>query len=168
LIHGSTKLVRNLSITGKRKKAGKLGYDIVKPEIIDLADNLNHLCIDQNQLITLSMLIGTDYNPGGIKGVGPVNALKLVKKHKTKFDALFREAKWDDFFDFGWGEVYELIKNIPVTDDYSLKWAKIDTKEIVKLLVDEHDFSEERVNSTLEKLNKNSISRKQKGLGDFF
>ncbi len=168
LIHGSTKLVRNLSVTGRRKKAATLSYEAIKPEIIDLAENLNNLGVDQNQLIALSMLIGTDYNPGGIKGVGPKNALKLVKKHKTNFDNLFAEVKWNDFFDFEWEEVYHLIKKIPVTDDYEIKWSGVDTEKIKKLLIDEHDFSEERVESTLDKLNKKSSERKQKGLSEFF
>lgn len=168
LIHGSTKLVRNLSITGRRKKASRLSYETIKPEMIDLAENLNNLGIDQNQLIALAMLVGTDYNPGGVKGIGPKNALKLVRKHKTNFDTLFEEVKWNDFFDFEWEEVYYLIKKIPVTDDYEIKWQDIDTEKIKKLLIDEHDFSEERVDSTLDKLSKKSSERKQKGLSEFF
>jgi len=168
LIHNSPKLIRNLSITGKRKLSSRLKYETVKPEIIELAENLNHLGIDQNQLIALAMLIGTDYNPGGIKGVGPKNALKLVKKYKSDFDALFKEVKWKEFFDFDWEEVYYLIKKMPVTDDYELKWKDINIEEIKRLLVKEHDFSEERVSKTLEKLSKKEESKKQKGLGEFF
>jgi len=81
---------------------------------------------------------------------------------------LFKEVKWDDFFGFSWEEVYDLIKKMPVTDDYSLEWGNVDAENIKKLLVDGHDFSEERVNSTLGKLGKQSALRKQKGLGDFF
>lgn len=168
LIHGSTKLVRNLSIGGRKKVANKLSYQTIKPEMIDLAENLNNLGIDQNQLIALAMLVGTDYNPGGIKGVGPKNALKLVKKHKTDFDNLFEEVKWNDFFDFEWKEVYYIIKKIPVTDDYEIKWGNVDSEKIKQLLIDEHDFSEERVESTLEKLNKQAIGKKQTGLSEFF
>lgn len=168
LIHNSTKLVRNLSIMGRRKMGNKLSYQKVNPEIIDLAENLNNLGIDQNQLIALSMLIGTDYNPGGIKGIGPKNALKLVKKNKGDFDNLFKEVKWNDFFEFSWEEVYYLIKKLPVKDDYDIKWDKVNVENLKKLLVDEHDFSEERVESTLNKLNGNFSGKKQKGLTEFF
>jgi len=167
LIHGATKLVRNLSISGRRKRGKTSAYDAIKPEIIDLSQNLNNLGMDQNQLIALAMIIGTDYNPGGIKGIGPKNALKLVKQYKTDFDALFKEAKWNDFFGFEWTEVYYLIKKIPTTDDYELRWKNADNEAIFKLLVDEHDFSEERVKSTLEKLKKESGEKQQKSLGDF-
>ena len=125
IIHGATKLVRNLSISGRRKKGKTITYETISPELIDLPENLNNLGIDQNQLIALAMIIGTDYNLGGIKGIGPKNALKLVKQHKSDFDALFKEIKWDDYFGFSWEEVYYLIKKLPTTDKYELKWKNI-------------------------------------------
>jgi flap endonuclease-1 len=136
--------------------------------MIDLAENLNSLGIDQEQLIALTMLVGTDFNPGGIKGIGPKNAIKLVKKYPSDLDSLFEEVKWDDFFDTPWSEVYYLFKNMDVTDDYKLEWNNIDEDQILKLLVEEHDFSQERVSATLKKLEKELGSKKQKGLGDFF
>ena len=165
LLQGATKLARNLSISGKRKN--KLGYETVKPELIDLSENLNNLGIDQNQLIALAMIVGTDYNPGGIKGIGPKNALKLVKKHKSNFDSLFKEAKWRNFFDFEWTEVYYLIKKIPTTDKYTLEWKDIDYYNLYELLVNQHDFSEQRVKNTIEKLKKSASGKQQKSLGDF-
>jgi len=170
LINGATKLVRNLSITGRRKKGKTMGYETIKPELIDLSENLNSLGIDQNQLIALSMIIGTDYNPGGIKGIGPKNALKLVKKYKADFadfDLLFKEVKWDDYFEFPWTDVYYLIKKIPITKDYKLVWTDINDKELCELLVDKHDFSEERVKATLKKLNKETTKKQQTFLGEF-
>ncbi|TKJ17414.1 flap endonuclease-1 [Candidatus Woesearchaeota archaeon B3_Woes] len=166
LLYGIPQLIRNLSILGKRKQTNKLSYTTVKPEIIDLADVLNNLTIDLDQLIAMAMLIGTDYNPGGIKGIGPKNALTLVKKYKKDFDSLFKEVKWNEFFDFEWKEVYDLFKKMPVTDDYELKWKSINTKEIKEFLL-KHDFSEERINSTLEKLEKKENSKKQKSLFEF-
>jgi len=168
LIFGAPKLVRNLNIVGKRKKTRKLAYETVKPEIVDLAENLNHMGIDKDQLIALSMLVGTDYNIGGIKGIGPKNALKLVKKHKSDLDTLFKEAKWDDCFKFSWTDVFYLIKKMPVTNKYKLQWKNINKDKILKILVDKHDFSEERVNNTLNKLLKETEKKKQKGLKDFF
>ncbi|HJO01767.1 MAG: flap endonuclease-1 [Candidatus Woesearchaeota archaeon] len=167
LIHGATKLARNLSISGKRKKNRGATYDTIKPEIIDLSENLNNLGIDTDQLIALAMIIGTDYNPGGIKGIGPKNALKLVKQHKSDFDSLFKEIKWNDHFEFEWTEVYYLIKKIPTTDKYKLKWEDINDEKINNLLVDEHDFSGQRVTNTLEKLKRESTQRQQKSLGEF-
>ncbi len=151
LVFGAKRVVRNLSITGKKKMPGKLNYADVSPELIVLKDNLEHLGITPAQLIALSILIGTDYNTGGIKGIGPKNALKLVKEYKDDFDAMFKHAKWDEQFSHPWKDVFDTIKNMPVADDYSLKWGKINKDEVVNVLVHEHDFSLERVNSTLEK-----------------
>lgn len=167
LLFGSPMLVRNLSLIGKRKKSG-LSYETVKPEIIDLSENLNNLGIDQNRLIALAMLVGTDYNIGGIKGIGPKNALKLVKKYKSNFDALFKEVKWNDFFDYPWKEVYELFKKIPTTSSYNLKWKEPDKDRVINLLVNEHDFAAERVKIVLDRLLKNRESKQQKDLGEFF
>lgn len=167
LLHGATKVIRNLSITGKRKKTSTMAYETIKPELIDLSENLNSLGIDQNQLIAMAMMVGTDYNPGGIKGIGPKTALKLVKQHGTDFDALFKEAKWQDNFDFEWTEVYYLIKKMPVTDSYELAWKNIESEKLLSFLVDEHSFSEEKVKSTLDKLKKESGQKHQRSLADF-
>ena len=84
------------------------------------------------------------------------------------FGLLFKEAKWNDFFDFSWEEVFGLFKNIPVTENYHLKWKGIDEEKIMNLLVGEHDFSEDRVKSQIEGLVKENKKKGQKGLGEFF
>jgi len=167
LLFGSTYLIRNLSMAGKRKRTNKLAYETISPQLISLSETLNHLGIDQGQLIALAMLVGTDFNPGGIKGIGPKNAIKLVKSHGRDFDALFREVKWDEQNATPWNEIFHLIKDMPVSSDYKLKWALPDKEKITRLLVDEHDFSMERVQSALEKFEKDE-SAPQKGLGEFF
>src|SRR3989338_1596309 len=167
LIHGAAKLVRNLSISGKRKKPRSVAYETISPELIDLAENLNNLGIDHNQLIAAAIIIGTDYNPGGIKGIGPKNALKLVKQHKTDFNALFKGVKWDSYFDYPWEEVYDTINKMPVTDDYKLEWKSAEIENLVDFLVKDHDFSEQRVKIALEKLEKEGKEKQQKSLGDF-
>jgi flap endonuclease-1 len=128
---------------------------------------LKELEISQEQLIILGILVGTDYNIGGIKGIGPKKALGLIKKYKQDYDSLFKEAKWDEFFDFSWRDVFELIKNMKVTDNYKLRWESIDKEKLIHIMVDEHDFSKERVENALAKLEE-SADKKQKGLGEFF
>lgn len=168
LLFEAPKIARNVNMAGKKKRANKLSFETINPDLIELDVNLKHLGINQNQLIALAMLIGTDYNSGGIKGIGPKSALKLVKKHENNFDALFAEARWKNFFEFSWEEVFDLIKNIPVDKHYHLKWKNADEDNIMKILVDEHDFSEERVRSQIEGLVKESKKKSQKGLGEFF
>lgn len=164
---GAPRMVKNLTISGKRKKPGAYAYDEVKPEIIFLKDVLEELGITHEQFIILGILVGTDYNVGGIKGIGPKKALALVKKYCKNYDALFREVKWSESFDYSWKEVFNLIKNMKVSDDYTLKWTPLSKEKIIKLLVEEHDFNRDRIENALEKLEQ-STERKQKGLGDFF
>ncbi len=168
LLFEAPRIVRNLNMAGKKKKTNKLSYETINPDLINLEENLKHLGINQEQLIALAMLIGTDYNSGGIKGIGPKTALKMVKEYRNNFDNLFNAAKWDNFFDFSWHEVFDLIKNIPVNKNYHLKWKGIEEDKMIELLVDRHDFSGERVRSQLQELTKSQKSKSQKGLGEFF
>ena len=69
LLFGSPRIIRNLNMVSKRKKTNSLSFETISPDIISLQENLEHLQINQNQLIALAMLIGTDYNIGGIKGI---------------------------------------------------------------------------------------------------
>jgi len=167
LMFGAPKLVKNLTISGKRKKPGAYAYDEVPPEVIELKDVLAELDISQEQLIILGILVGTDYNVGGIKGIGPKKALALIKKKGNDYDAIFKEAKWDEAFDYPWKEVFDAIKHMRVTDDYKLRWEQVNKEKIIELLVDNHDFSRERVGNALAKLEE-SNDIKQKGLGEFF
>ena len=168
LLSGAPLMVRNLSITARRKMPGQFNHKSADPELINLKDNLDFLKISQDQLIALSILVGTDYNYGGIKGIGPKKAIKLIEKFGDDFDAIFVEAKWDDHYDFSWKKIFDIIKNMPVTDDYKLEFNDPDPDKIKELLVDEHDFSLERVNSTLLKLEEYKKMNAQKGLSDFF
>jgi flap endonuclease-1 len=163
LLFGASKLIKNLSVSRKRKKPGTNTYETTSPEIIDLAENLNHIGIDREQLIVIGMLCGTDFNIGGVKGIGPKKAIVLVKKHGKNFANLFKEAGWE--FKETWQAVFDTIKNIPVTDNYELKWSSINEKKIYELLVDKHEFSRERVEKAIESLVK---TQAQKGLTDFF
>ncbi|MFH0869983.1 MAG: flap endonuclease-1 [archaeon] len=166
LMFGAPRLIKNLTISGKRKKPGAFAYDEISPELITLKDVLEELGIDQEQLIILSILVGTDYNIGGIKGIGPKKALALMKKHGKDYDAIFSEAKWSEHFDFSWKEVFDAITQMKVSDDYNLKFNPLDKERIFSLLVDEHDFGRERVESSLSRLEE-SKDRKQKSLSDF-
>jgi flap endonuclease-1 len=168
LLSGAPRVIRNLSISKKRKMPGSYNYQTVNPEMIDLKDNLSNMKISQDQLIALSILVGTDYNYGGVKGIGPKKGIKLVQKHKEDFDALFTEVNWSDSFNIDWRAIFDTIKNMPVTDDYKIAFFPPDFDAIKTLLVDKYDFSEERVSGTLEKLEKAKKINEQKGLGDFF
>ncbi|MFC1690941.1 flap endonuclease-1 [Nanoarchaeota archaeon] len=168
LLFGVERMIQNLTLTQRQKKQSKLAYETIKPQLVSLSENLNNLSIDHTQLIALGMLVGTDFNIGGIKGVGPVNALKLVKKHGADLDALFKEVKWDDHFDFPWTEVYYTITKMPVTNDYDLVWKPMNNDRVKEILCSEHDFSTTRIEDSIENIEKEKSKNSQKGLGEFF
>ncbi|WP_297070617.1 flap endonuclease-1 [Thermococcus sp.] len=162
LLFGAPKLVRNLTITGRRKLPGKNVYVEVRPEVITLNEALDKLGISREKLIELAILVGTDYNPGGIKGIGPKKALAIVKRVKDPLAKYQKEASTDLY------AIKEFFLNPPTTDEYELKWHEPDGEGILGFLCDEHDFSEERVKNGLERLKKAIKGGKQKTLESWF
>lgn len=166
LVCGAPRLIQNLSIAGKRKNPKSLAYTTVSPELTELAPNLARLKITQDQLIMLAMLVGTDYNPGGVKGIGPKTALKLVLQHKSP-ESLFSAVEWDAKCDVAWNDVWDVFKKMPVSDDYKINFSSIKSSELRKFLVEERDFGSERVESTIKLLEQKQDKKKQTGLSDF-
>ncbi len=159
LLYHAPRLIQNLSVEGRRKVPGKLAYTTVEPLLVELQENLGALGISPEQLLWLAVLVGTDYAPGGVKGIGPKKGLALVKKHKTA-EELFETLKPD----FDWRAVINVFKTMPVTDDYELSWKPVDRKKVYAFLVEQHDFSQERVDKVLDLI---APAKHQKGLGDF-
>src|SRR3989338_1507913 len=160
LLHGCKRTITNLTLS-QRKKTRSGSTIKINPELIDLEENLKKLNLTQKELIILAILIGTDYNKG-IHGIGPKKALKLVKENKD-YDKMFQNLN----IEFNWKEIYELFDNMKVKKDYKLKWEKINTKLIKEILVERHEFNEERVNKVLENLEQGTKSFEQTGLGDW-
>ncbi len=167
LLFGAPRIVRNLSIAGKRKKSAKLSFETVMPELVSLKETCDALAITHDQLIALAMLIGTDYNRGGIKGIGPKKALGLVQKFGEDFPALFENVAWKDSFLQGWQEVFDAFHHMPFTEEYRMEWGIPSEDALHNLLVKKHSFSEERVKSTFGVLTEQMQHRKQKSLFEF-
>jgi len=147
LLFGAPAVVRNLTVTGKRKLPGKGVYVEVKPEIIELQMGLQKLDISHDQLVDIALLVGTDYNEG-IKGIGPKKALKSIKKHGS-IEGVLSELGADIK---NLTEIRALFLNPGVTADYEITWKKPNPQAITKFLCDEHDFSEARVSKAVERL----------------
>ncbi|MBT6761947.1 flap endonuclease-1 [archaeon] len=169
LIFGCPKLIRNLTIAGRRKRTGKLGTVKVEAEELLLADNLGNLGITHEQLIYLAILVGTDYNPAGIKGIGQKKALKLIKENKGTIDELFKSLNWDEHYpDLRYQELFTTIKDMPTIKTPNLEWHDPNEDKLVECLVKRHGFSEDRVRSKLQRLQDAKKAKAQKGLGDWF
>ncbi|MDD5417763.1 MAG: flap endonuclease-1 [Candidatus Nanoarchaeia archaeon] len=164
LLFGSGKLIRNLAISGRKKLPGKQAYMTVNPEFIDLKKVHEELKINQEQLILLGMLVGTDYNPGGVKGIGPKTALAMVKKYPT-FELLVEQIDWD--FENKPLEIFNFFKNPPVKEVTNITWKEPDSEKIKKILCDNHDFGIERVEKAIERISSSNKKGIQSNLFSF-
>lgn len=164
LLFGAPKLVRNLTITGRRKVAGKEKYMTVKPEIVELDSVLSELGISHDQLIMLGILVGTDYNPGGIKGIGPKTALNTVKG-KNSVEDVFSDVDWD--FKVTPEEIFDFFKNPPV-DEAEMEKKELQPEKLIGMLCKERSFSKERIGSVVDKLAEGKEKEKQSDLGRFW
>ena len=132
LLTGSPILIKNMTMQEK-----------FSLERIDLAENLKNLGLTREQLVDIAILVGTDFNPG-VRGIGPKKGYKAVKEgHMGEY----REAL---------GDKYEMIKKLfmkpEVTGEYDLKWEKPNPEAIRKILVDEHGFSDMRIEHGVKRL----------------
>jgi len=163
LLVGSPILIRNLTSQGRRKLPGKEAYTPIYPKKIRLKVNLKSLGITQKQLVDMAILIGTDYN-SGVKGIGPKKSLNLIKKNGNVENALatigakdapsFEEIK----------EIRKIFLEPNVTDKYKLEWSGADNEKVIKILVDQHHFKQERVEPVLAKFGNIENMMKQKTL----
>ncbi|HDL02259.1 MAG TPA: flap endonuclease-1 [Candidatus Pacearchaeota archaeon] len=165
ILYGAPYLIRNLTSARRRKLPSGLYIDI-KPELIEFQQVLNELGIDKDQLICLAILIGTDYNPGGIKGLGQKRALEIVQKYKYPIE-IFKQASEKFEFIFDWQEVFKQFNDYESEYVENIEFKKPNPERIKQILT-KHNFSENRIESALQKLQDIEESKKQKGLSDFF
>ncbi|MDR3101864.1 MAG: flap endonuclease-1 [Methanocalculaceae archaeon] len=143
LLFGTPKLLRNLTISGKRRIHGK--YVLTHPELLVLDEVLSGQEMTRIELIAAALLIGTDYN-SGVKGVGPKTAVKLV--HEGKFAERIVESE-------NAADPEELIRyflNPPVEKNYTIVKRAPMQEKVFEILCEEHGFSEERVSAGLARL----------------
>ncbi|KAG6330471.1 hypothetical protein ID866_8618 [Astraeus odoratus] len=157
---------------------------------LNLQKVLEGLEMDMSQFIDLCILLGCDYLEP-IKGIGPKNALKLVREfgglhgvveHLREKQAE-REEKAADAEDgekkkkggihvpedWPWEEAKKMFQNPDVlpASEIELEWRNPDVDGLVEFLVKEKGFNEERVRKGAEKLQK-FLSAKQQGRLDGF
>lgn len=151
LLFGAKHLIRNLSVSARRKVPGSSAYRDVSIEYFDLEKNLKKLNISRDELIIVAILCGTDFNPGGIKGIGPKKALKLVKEFRDKWNELFNNLGWFDYFDYPWIEVYNTFKKMPVDDIDSFDFSDMKRDEVKRILMGK-DFEESMLDRSLSQI----------------
>jgi flap endonuclease-1 len=156
LLFGGPVLMRNLTVSGKRKVHGRTVS--ISPERIILSDVLNGLMITREDLIRISILVGTDFN-SGVKGIGAKTALKLIKNNE--FERVAEEKLPDTDVE----KLMAFFLDPPVTEDYSLIWRESDREGVIRMLVEGYDFTPERVGKALDGL---KVKAGQKTLDSWF
>jgi flap endonuclease-1 len=147
LLFGTPTLVRNLTLSRKRRVAGGRSVDVA-PELIELGGVLSSLAVSRAQLVDMAILIGTDFNDG-VRGIGPKKALKLIRQHGT-MEHVLQDGGIELTDDYG--EVRRLFLEPDVTDDYRLRWSDPAPEDVRRLLCDSHGFSVDRVDSVLSRI----------------
>ncbi len=150
LLFGASMLVRNVTLSGRRKLPRKNVYIEVRPEIVVLDKVLRELGITYEQLIDIGILVGTDFNPKGVKGIGPKKALQLVKQHGS-LEKLLPTLKKAEF-PVDLQRIRDIFLHPKVTDNYRLAWKEPDIEGVIQFMCGERDFSVDRVRKALGKI----------------
>jgi flap endonuclease-1 len=160
LLFGAPKMLRNITISGRRKIPSKNVYVDVVPEVMELSKTLNETGLTYEQLIDVGILIGTDFNPDGIKGLGPKTALKLIKQYGSLENALPHIK--NPSFPVEPNCIRRVFLHPEVTDNYKLQWCEPNVEGVVDLMVRQKEFSEDRVRKSLDKMLAGSKKQKAK------
>ena len=91
----------------------------------------------------------------------------LVTTYQEKtLKKVLKVAEWDH--DVKAEKILDWFLKPKVTDKYELKWKELDVQKLIKVLVDEYEFSQERVESQIKPLVGEREKKDQTGLDKFF
>jgi flap endonuclease-1 len=138
---------------------------------IHLNEALQGLELTREQFIDLCILLGCDYCEP-IRGIGPHRALQLIKQYKT-LDEIVSHLDTNKYpipQNWPYAEVRQLFikPDIKNPDEIELKWDPPEEEEVVKFLVHEKGFNEERVRNAMKRLAKAHGTATQIRLDGFF
>ncbi|NIM44729.1 MAG: flap endonuclease-1 [Nitrososphaeria archaeon] len=148
LLFGSPRVVRNITLTGKRHYPSKQIAVKLEPEIIELERVLLKHKLTREQLVDVGILVGTDYN-AGVRGLGPVKALQAINRHGRIEDIPGIEERISTA---EVEEVRRIFLNPEVTERYNTDIEEPDEDGVEEFLCGEKSFSEDRVRKALSKL----------------
>ena len=164
LLFGAPRLARNLAVSGRRKLPGREAYVTVVQEVFDLKQNLDALSLTRAQLVDIGIIVGTDFNEG-LKGYGPKKALKLIKEHHRLEEAC--AAKGLEVPPYA-EEIRKLFLAPPADASLRPERPAMDYQRLTEIYVDTHQFSRQRVEAALAKIQSAGSARKQRNLDAFF
>lgn len=162
LTFGTPIMLRHLNSSQKQK------LPIVE---IKLDRALHDLDISMEQFIDVCILCGCDY-VDSIKGIGHVTALKLIREHGSMEGviAALEKKKTPLPEPFPFEEARRLFREPEVIDPdtVQLKWTDPDVPGLLKYLVEEKQFGEERIQNAIKRLQACKGKNSQNRLESFF
>ena len=161
VLFGASKLVRNLTLSGRRKLPKQQKWVEVTPEIIEVEKSFEILNLNREQLVDVAILMGTDFNHG-IDGIGPKKGLKLLQECGNAEKALDKIGKSIENLD----EIRSLFLNHPV-ENFIPEWKSPDVKSTISFLCENFSFNRPRVEKALDKYVQEKSVARQLTLGDF-
>ncbi len=164
ILLGAKRLIRNFTNSGRRKIPNRNTYIEVEPEIIETAKTLESLQVTQEQLVDIGILIGTDFNPDGFERVGPKTALKMIKQHSRLEDIPQIQEQLEKI---DYEQIRKIFLEPEVADVDEIIFEKINYEGIANYLVKERSFSEDRIQSSMNRLRK-AIEKKSQNLDQWF
>ena len=164
ILCGAKKLVRNFTSSGRRKIPNRNTYIDVLPEIIETQKTLDSIQMTREELIDAGILFGTDFNPNGFERIGPKTAMKLIKQHKRLEDIPQIQEQLEEI---EYEKIRQIFLNPEVADVDEIIFKEVDYDGILNYLVKERSFSEDRIQSTLNRLKK-ALEKKSQNLDQWF
>lgn len=146
IVFGAPVLIRNVTISGKRRLPSKGIVINVVPERITLSSVLSATGLSKEQLIDYAILLGTDFNPDGFEGVGPATALKYLKKYGRLEEIKELAGRLESV---NYAGIKDLYLNVPSTKGVQPEWKAMDRQRLISFLVTEHSFSRDRVEAAI-------------------
>ncbi len=164
ILFGAKKLVRNFSNSGRRKIPNRNSYIEIEPEIIDTQKTLDELKLNREEIVDLGILIGTDFNPDGFTRIGPKTALKMIREH-TKLENIPQIQEQLGLIDYN--QIRKIFLEPEVSDISEINFGEINYDGITKYLVEDRNFSLDRVQTSLNRLKK-AFEKKSHTLEQWF
>jgi len=156
ILFGTKKLIRNFTNSGRRKLPNRNTYIDIEPEIISSQKSLEALGITVEQIIDIGILIGTDFNPDGFDRIGPKTALKMIKEYNKLEDI---PKIQDQLEQVDYKQIRKIFLQQDMPDIGKIEFKDTDYSGIVDYLSNERSFSQERVQSSVNKLKKSLEKR---------
>ena len=147
LLFGSPLLIRNLTISGRRKLPGKRHYVNVNIEKIELREMLENLEITREQLVDMAILMGTDFNEG-IKGIGPKKSLKMIREHGDLEKVILEKGYEIEHY----REIRKIFLEPSVNEDYELQWKRPRVSDLTEFYIEGHQFKEDTIKKYTDKI----------------